>query len=78
MCNLSSLIWRSTAQRWILAVSLREDIVLRSRETSGCWGKIFMLFADAAECFSFPLLGGELSKQAKTKHPPGPPAKLPA
>uniref|UniRef100_A0A493TRQ6 Homeobox domain-containing protein n=1 Tax=Anas platyrhynchos platyrhynchos TaxID=8840 RepID=A0A493TRQ6_ANAPP len=32
-----SLIWRSPAQRGILAVSLRGDIFLHGRETSGCW-----------------------------------------
>lgn len=54
LCTPSSLIWRSPAQRGILAVSLRGDIFLHGRETSGCWGKICVLFLEAAECLSSP------------------------
>lgn len=50
MCAPSSLLRRSPAQRRILAVSLRGDCSLHRRDTSGCRGKIFLLFLEVNVC----------------------------
>lgn len=66
MCAPSSLLRRSPAQRRILAVSLRGDCSLHRRDTSGCRGKIFLLFLEV-NVYPLPVLGGERSHEANYK-----------